>query len=335
MIKGVFISIDSHRALILPGAVAKGAYEAGVIDTIIKKDIRVDRIIATSSGALNGVAYAAGIRAGQEKKMAERLVHSWIEHGSWHDSLSFNPLSWLKGAGLSDRTELMKMLHSLVTPCRSQEKHDIELRIIVAPLNGVRGKIGERDATTYEKVLHFSGKDFDTAEGLERIFEATTAACAFPGLFSPVEIEGLGPCADGGAVNNAPIKYALSDAVVDDIIIVVPFPAVMSQPESLQGLKLINHMVEILINERLYRDLKEAEVVNNEVRKLDKLVTSGIIDAAQLTAVKELLGIRPVQITQVRPSEPFKNSAFSGFFSKTDRTQLVEAGRKAALECLS
>jgi predicted acylesterase/phospholipase RssA len=51
------ISSKPHCALILPGAVAKGAYEAGAIEELTHREIRIDRIVATSSGALNGVAY--------------------------------------------------------------------------------------------------------------------------------------------------------------------------------------------------------------------------------------------------------------------------------------
>jgi hypothetical protein len=104
------------------------------------------------------------------------------------------------------------MLRRLVTPCpETAAKQEIELRIVVAAINGVRGAIGKKAATTFEKVLSFSGVDFDTQEGLERVFQCASAACAFPGLYSPVELPELGPCFDGGTVNNTPIAYALEE----------------------------------------------------------------------------------------------------------------------------
>ena len=102
------------------------------------------------------------------------------------------------------------MLEGLVKPCLAKSTEDVELRIIVTPLRGVRGAIGQMPATTYEEVLRFSGRDFDEPESLTRVFNATLAACAFPGVFAPVELPGLGPCIDGGALNNAPIAYGLS-----------------------------------------------------------------------------------------------------------------------------
>ena len=79
-------SKTSHFALVLPGAVARGAYEAGVIEVLAEQDTRIDRIVATSSGALNGLAYAVGIRSGTEKEIAARLIASWVEDGGWNKS---------------------------------------------------------------------------------------------------------------------------------------------------------------------------------------------------------------------------------------------------------
>jgi predicted acylesterase/phospholipase RssA len=329
------VPIKSKCALILPGAVAKGAFEAGVIEVLAQKQTKIDRIVATSSGALNGVVYAMGIRSGHTKEMAARLVEAWIKGGGWHNSISFSPLDWLKGRGLSDNRGLLKMLQELVTPFNDSKKHEIELRVVVACLSGVESKIGNEPATTYERVFHFSGEDFDTKESLENIFQVTSAACAFPGLFAPVEIKGLGPCADGGAVNNAPIQYALDESDIDQVIIPVPFPALALATSPRHGIKLANHMIEILINERVFRDLKNAHAVNEDISKLEKLKTKGVINSQQLDAIQKSLEIRKVQITQIRPLQSVGENSFSGFFSKRDRTLLVSEGRKAALQALS
>jgi NTE family protein len=324
----------SHRALILPGAVSKGAYEAGVISVLAERGVQIDRIVATSSGALNGVAYAAGIRAGCEKEMAEKLTRAWIELGSWQEVLRFSPLDLLTGKGLSKPDGLLKMLRTLVVPCTHSQKREVELRIIVASLNGIHGSIGKSPASTYEKVIHFSGTDFDTAEGLERIFNATAAACAFPGLFSPVEIDGLGPCFDGGTVNNAPIAYALDEGDIEEVIVPVPFLELLAQPVLPRGLGFLNHLVDILINERLYRDLKDAEAVNGTVAALDTLVSSGVLNSQQLEAVNAILHIRKVKITQIRPEESLGGTVFSGFFRESERKRFVHEGQKAATKAL-
>jgi predicted acylesterase/phospholipase RssA len=326
---------ESHFALVLPGAVASGAYEAGVIDTLAQEDVRIDRIVATSSGALNGMAYAAGIRAGREKEMAETLADAWLELGSWNDSFSFNPLHWLSGRGLSGHEGLLKMMRALVKPCSESKKREVELRIIVAPLNGVVGNIGGKPATTYERIVHFTGKDFDTQEGLDRIFQVVAAACSFPGIFAPVDLPGLGPCIDGGAVNNAPIAYALSESNVKRVIMAVPYPSIMPPPKSLSGVALLTHLAEILIHERLYRDLNEAQTVNQDYDDLQKLVANGVITPEQLLEIEKVLIVRKVEITEIRPRESLKGTPFTGFFKKEARARLIDEGRKAAKDTLA
>ncbi len=331
-------SAEFHTAIILPGAVAKGAYEAGVLYELAHANVKIDRIVATSSGALNGIVYAAGVRAGDPKGMTSRLLDSWVNEGSWRDAFRINVKDLILRRGISDQRGLRAMLESLVQPTAELKRlstnhhrpHEVELRIIVTPLRGVKGAIGQMPATTYEKVICFSGKDFETAESLDRVFHATTAACAFPGVYAPVNIEGLGPCVDGGSVNNAPIAYGLSEGDVNRIIMPVPFPALMDTSMALEGLSLANHMIEILINERLYRDLKEAEVINGDVARLEKMVESGILSSSQAKAVRDALRIHTVQIMEIRPEVPTPGSSFSGFFSKNERLQLIEAGRRAA-----
>jgi predicted acylesterase/phospholipase RssA len=326
---------SSHFALILPGAVARGAYEAGVIQVLTEKEINIDRIVATSSGALNGLAYAVGIRNGHEKEMAKLLTASWIENGGWSQTLNFNIWGLLRGRGLSSAAGLLKMMRDMIKPCKNSKKKDVELWIILTPLDGTISKISDRPATTYEKIVKFSGSQFDTPEGLEEVFNVVSAACAFPGLFDPVEVKDLGLCVDGGVVNNAPIKYALLDSTIHRVLIPVPFPALMPSGGWKSGVGLLSHLIEILINERLFRDLKNAQNVNHEADKLQQMVSEQVITTEQMEKIKSVLKIRKVEITEVRPDQGLKSSAFSGFFRKGDRIRLVEQGRKAALETLA
>lgn len=160
------------------------------------------------------------------------------------------------------------------------------------------------------------------------------AACAFPGLFSPVDIPGLGFCVDGGAVNNAPIKYALEESEVNRIIMPVPFPAVMKPGDWKTGFGLLNHLIEILINERLFRDLKSAQNVNRNADKLKTMQLAGLISEEQVELIMSEFLIRNVEITEVRPDQAGNSSAFAGFFHKKDRKNLIAEGRRATNETL-
>lgn len=113
------------------------------------------------------------------------------------------------------------------------------------------------------------------------------------------------------------------------IIMPVPFLAMMDTSMELNGLSLVNHMIEILINERLYRDLKDAEVVNSEVTRPNQLVIDGVLSAEQAKAARKVLHIYTVEIMEIRPDVRAPGTSFSGFFSRRERLELIEAGRPA------
>src|SRR5207248_7311569 len=78
-------------AIILAGGVAKGGFEAGALEILSERGIPVSHIVAASAGALNGVAYAAGVRAGRENEAAQRLTSLWINNGDWAHAFDFRP----------------------------------------------------------------------------------------------------------------------------------------------------------------------------------------------------------------------------------------------------
>ena len=62
---------------------------------------------------------------------------------------------------------------------------------------------------------------------------------------------------------------------------------------------------------------------------------AGILTSQQLETIRETLTIRNVEITEIRPRQELSIGPFAGFFKKQNREQLIELGRKAALEILS
>jgi predicted acylesterase/phospholipase RssA len=91
-------------AVVLTGAATKGAFEAGVLDVLAERRLPVTRIVAASSGALNGVAYAAGVRACRERSAAKELVALWETRGGFCDVVRPSLRTILARRGLSDAT---------------------------------------------------------------------------------------------------------------------------------------------------------------------------------------------------------------------------------------
>ena len=337
------IQIQSKRptvAIILAGAVAKGAFEAGALSVIADANVRVARIVAASSGALNGTYFAAAVRARRERAAARDLIELWQDHAGWSDVVHASFADLTHRTGLSDQTKLRALLREHVRPARLADPAPINLRLIVAPLAGTSGEIGGESATTYEQVVEFDGSDFDDDASLDGVVTAAVASAAFPGLFAPAEVPGLGACVDGGVVNNAPVAHALDGELGQSLdAIVVISPTVLSAspiPAELRGVDLAGHLIEMLINERLYRDLREAERRNRTLSALERL-TAGVLDAEQVAQVRRALGwenVRPIDIIQIRPLAPLPGTPFTGFLDAACRSLYVCAGIERARQVL-
>jgi len=328
-------------ALVLAGAVAQGAFEVGAIRALARSDVRIARIVASSSGALNGTVLAAALRRRDPIAGGEALADLWREHAAWNDVFHTSFRDLLRREGLSDQKRLLALLRDHVPPSQLADPAPINLRLIVAALHGCRGAIGARPATTFESMRDFQGEDFATPAGLEHVFTAAVASAAFPLVFAPVDIDGVGPCVDGGAVNNTPMKWALDGALgaeIDAVVVVSTSVEHRTQAPDVTGLApLAGHLAGMLVEERLYRDLKEAAEINTGLAALDQMVVDGKLTPALLREIKQALGLadrRAVDIVCIRPSSELPGNAFAGFFDAGLRRDYLDIGYDRGLEVL-
>lgn len=322
-------------ALILASAVAKGAFEAGVLEVLSEhlERIPIVRIVAASAGALNGAVYAAGIRFGSEHLVAARLVELWQHDASWHNVLKVSPLDILQGVGIGTGNRLLPLLLRAVESLPLVRRRSIQLQLVLTALEGDAGQLGEQPATTFEHVASFRDAQFDSEAGRSEVLQTALGSSAFPLLFAPVELPGVGVCVDGGLVNETPIKHAIEGGAVERIIVVTAEPAEFPAPEPLRGVRLISQLAEALINERLYRDLRQAQAINGYLERLDGLADSKVpLDVIE--KVKAVLGWAPLEIIQIRPTRPLDGSAFSAFSNTAQLAAYVDAGREAARAAL-
>lgn len=327
-------------AVVLSGAVAKGAFEAGALAELVAADVEIVRVVGTSSGAINGVALASGIAGRRTREAVDDAVARWRDEATWRNVFHPSARDILRRDGFSDQKKLLAMLRAAIPPVAIGDPAPVDLRIVVASLGGVAGTIGPRPATTHEHVLAFGSADFVDPDRLEAVFAAVTASAAVPLVFAPVVLPGAGHCFDGGAVDNTPIGWALDDgAGIDAIVLIATTPelAPPSAPDrELHLVDLIGGLVEMLIDERLYRDLRAAERVNAQLAALDALCPS-VLDADQLARVKQALGrqrARIVPIVSIRPAAALPGNAFAGFSDGDLREAYLAAGRAAASAAL-
>jgi len=320
-------------ALILAGAVAKGAFEAGVLAVIEERRIEVSAIVSTSAGSLNGALYATGVRFNRTGLATETLLSLWREHAGWSDIVQPTLRGVLERTGVSSTAALQKLLFEGMQRVSggppSGAPRAVRLQLVTTNLNGAIRTEDGIESTTFEHVLDFADADFDSADGRQRIAHGALASAAFPVLFVPVALDGVGPCVDGGAVNNTPISWAL-DSGVDRVIVVTGNPLRVPKEPHLAGAELLGKEVDIGINERLFRDLFQARKVN---KKLDELLVA--FDALSLeprhrAGVLDVLGWKHLDLVEIRPREPLPGNAFSALSNAALRAQYIDTGRAAA-----
>jgi len=325
-------------AVVLSGAVAKGAFEAGVLQVLTRERLPIVSIVGASAGALNGALLAAGIHNGRAIDAADRLAQLWDERGTWGNAIDVSPLDLLRGRGVSTSNRLRALVRTAIESLGPGD-HPIELRLVITATAGDPTIRRVEQRTSFESIATFTGADFDDPTARERLYTAVTASAAFPGLFAPVRIPELGgDCLDGGAVNHAPIGHALAGhPEIRRVVVVTPTPALVESPR-LRGLDLIGHVGEILVTERLYRDLRAARRVNHQLANLECLCAKRIVTHGQMEAVKRALGLvgkHPLQIVEIRPRVELRGGTFSGLSSRALRREYIDAGRRAATDALA
>jgi NTE family protein len=325
---------DQQTALILAGGVARGAFEAGALQVLAGHGVRIAHVVGTSSGALNALMWAAAIRADRERDAADRLIDLWRNEADWMRAFHFTPVDALHGTGLSDSSRAFALMRREIPSILSASVRAVRLNLIVTAIGGVLDTLQDAPATTFEGVLSFDGSDFDDPTRRERIYQAAAASAAFPLIFHPVEVEGVGTCYDGSIVNDAPVKLATAGAV-NRVIVIAPYPQVFRCEQSSNALGFITHLVDMLTHERLFRDLRDAERTNDTIARLESLVQRKQLSEAQFSIVLRELDIKPLEIVSIRPAAELPGNPFAGFVDRDLRESYIQAGRDAAGAVLS
>jgi NTE family protein len=323
-------------ALILAGAVAKGAFEAGVLSVLAREAIDVTSVVATSAGALNGALFAAGIACERLPEASDILRQLWEEKARWSQILRPSLAGTVAVRGFSSTAALQALLDDALAQIveSGPPVAPVRLQLVTTRLRGEERQNGADGATTFEHAFAFHERDFAASHDRQRISRAAVASAAFPFLFEPVDDEALGPCIDGGAVNNAPISYAL-DASVSRVIVVTGNPLKAPDQESLGGLDLLGQVVDIAINERLFRDLLQARKVNAKLERVEAVAAELGLNTQQREKIVAALGWKPLEVIEIRPEVPLEGNAFKAFGNGQLRRDYIELGVEAAERALA
>jgi len=326
-----------RSALVLSGALAKGAFEAGACAALAEAGVPIARVVGSSSGALNAVYYAAAIRAGKERDAAEELALFWAEHAEWWNFIELSLRDLARGRGLSRSHKLEELIRAHLVAYLPGARRDVDLRIVLTDLEGIDSwGTGLTITTTHESVIGYRGLDFEYPERVAEMAHVAAASAAVPGIFAPVVVRQR-ECVDGGIVNNTPIRQALEDPEIDRIFVIRPSPSV-AETSHLSGCQLAAHIIDILITERLNRDLNEAAEINRQLAAVERLAGTNGFGELQLRQIKEAVGLRyarPVEIVIIEPQVALAGNPLTALRDRELRRAYVEEGRDAARRALA
>jgi len=326
-------------ALILTGAVAKGPFHAGALSVLAQRSIPVASVVGTSAGALNAAVMAAGFVTGRVKHAARVAQQVWLEHASWSDIVSPSLGELLHGQVPFDAKRIRQMLAEAMervidakVAADQPPRADLHLRVVATDLLGhLKSEEGpdEPAQTTFERSFVFTAADFLSSVGRARILDCATASATFPILFAPSKIDGR-PYLDGGAVNNAPVSYAIEPFSMRRLVVVSGQPAEIEAPSSVGAVGLLPHVVDILINERLFRDLRAARKTNRKLEAVEQALSHPAVPEEVRAAVRAALDWKPLDIVEIRPRRSLEGNAFAGFGSSELRRAYFDEGKQRA-----
>jgi NTE family protein len=176
----------ARTAFVLAGGGSRGAVQVGMLDELVRRGIRADRVFGASVGAINGAAYAGD----PTLQGIGHMVEVWRNvRGTdiFPRGALDGPWAWFqKRASVHANTGLRKIIEAGLD-YTDLEDAEIPIEVVTTSLTDGR----ERWITRGPAV------------------EAILASSAIPSMFPPVTIDG-DVLIDGGVVNNVPISRALS-----------------------------------------------------------------------------------------------------------------------------
>jgi NTE family protein len=247
-------------SLALQGGGAHGALSWGVLETLARsKKIDVKAITATSAGAMNAVAFAAGMAKGGPEGAVEGLETFWSEvskRSAPYSKLRTPPA--IKALLPRSPFNLMSVMTALASP------YDLNPFDLNPLRDAVEASIDFDAARNSGIALHLAATNVET--GRARVFtgdeintDAVLASACLPQTFKAVEIDGA-PYWDGGYMGNPslfPLIY--SDAPKDILLVMLNPLSRAGVPKTASAIQ--DRLNEINFNSSLIGELRAISFV--------------------------------------------------------------------------
>lgn len=235
--------------LALGGGAIRGIAHIGVLKALVQNEIPVWCIAGTSSGALVGGLFCAGL--------APDYMVDHVSHLAWSNLAGFQ----LSKRGMVSSYPIQRLV----------EKHvgHIKLGDLKIPFAGIA-----TDVMTGTKVTLMSPE--------LQLSEVIRASTSFPGIYTPIKIDNR-IVIDGGAADNVPVSDArLLGADVVLAVDIIPKLALTEMPANLAT--LADRGLDLLLSKAAQHAIKDADmslfpvrenITSFDIKKSDRLIELG------------------------------------------------------------
>ncbi len=321
-----------RTAFVLSGGGAKGAYQIGVIKELLRQGIIPDLVTGSSIGAFNGALLSEFIFLQlKQRDLIRRLEEVWQQVD---DFLTLNWSGFLRNfndpfniPSVFTNKAITRVLIDYIPEGRQFSDYiDCQLSV-----NGT--SLDKRDKHVF---------DFNSTIPVNK---AVLASMSYPVAYPSVNIDG-DFYIDGGLLDNAPLKEAiLWGAQRIYAIFLTPLSIIEGGEKSRKeknseysALEVIDTLIDLITNQLLYGDLRNAEKINRLIRLIDryeKELPSEFLDQlCDLYGLKSGDGKRLIRIKKIAPANVLKPPGTMGFDEEEILMELIVKGEEDARKSL-
>lgn len=249
----------SGFVLALGGGGGRGLAHLGVLDILEQQHLKPDAIVGSSIGAMFGAMYAITPDAGTVIRRAEEILASKL--------FASLDLSMLETNGAQDQSWLGRMssaakqalLYTRAATERSVADIDILTDIVFSFCGGE--SFEDAKIPVYVTAVSFPSGEchiFSASSGV-KLPCAVAASMAIPGVFEPLNIDGV-QYVDGGVASDLPAKEAQMVANAEQLVLAVNVgarPGEDVEPSNVYGMRDWSAQIQALYLRKYNKDFAD------------------------------------------------------------------------------
>jgi len=257
-------------SLALQGGGAHGAYTWGVLDRLSEDEtLDIAAISATSAGAMNAVAYAAGLSKGGPEGARRELESLWRRISEASAALgAFGPAGFAFATALQSIASPYDLNPFNYNPLRRLVEDEIDFAAVQA--SGLKLFVSATNVETGRARVFSKG---------EINVDAVLASACLPQSFQAVEIDGT-PYWDGGYMGNPSLFPLIYSGAPRDVLLVILNPLTRPGTPKRAG-EIQERLNEISFNASLIGELRAIAFVQ-------RLIDDGMLKEPMMKKYRRL-----------------------------------------------